>query len=411
MPERTTSRSAGGSVESQKKARLREAVYELLARILPVIREGGSIPLRSIVEAVAGEHIGDEIWRALDAREMLTFEPGKGAKSRFTNVGRAMTLQLKAIKLKIPQQLSGWAEVLAGDQGVVLHFDKGRSISACKALFCVGVESVEITRKRIFVDMEGRSFDRAFDLGGGPEPKAPAREAPGHEEPASERKPAVPEVQKAERPIAGAATRFGGVKTALRKAARDAKANINAGIGRTRRSAAASGAAAKEAAAKAAQDAKSNVQRGVRQTRASAGQSKKAAHESGRSARASAHEQLAHVGQPVSPVLQGGKPKTRRTGGGHLGLTAYPVKLPEPLAREHHAGGGLLVLRVEPHSPADEAGLLLGDTLLTLDGSPMHRPSDLKARLSPIREGQRLDAKVLRAGKTMDVTVGFGPPH
>lgn len=385
MPERTTSRSAGGSVESQKKARLREAVYELLARILPVIREGGSIPLRSIVEAVAGEQIGDEIWRALDAREMLTFEPGKGAKSRFTNVGRAMTLQLKAIKLKIPQRLSGWAEVLAGDQGVVLHFDKGRSISACKALFCVGVESVEITRKRIFVDMEGRSFDRAFDLGGGPEPKAPAREAPGHEEPASERKPAVPEVQKAERPIAEAATRFGGVKTALRKAARDAKANINAGIGRTRRSAAASGAAAKEAAA--------NVQ------------------ESGRSARASAHEQLAHVGQPVSPVLQGGKPKTRRTGGGHLGLTAYPVKLPEPLAREHHAGGGLLVLRVEPNSPADEAGLLLGDTLLTLDGSPMHRPSDLKARLSPIREGQRLDAKVLRAGKTMDVTVGFGPPH
>lgn len=384
MPPRT--KKTAGSAESEKQARLREAIYELLSRILPVIREGGSIPLRSVVEAVAGEQIGDQIRRALDAREKLTFEPAKDARSRFTNLGRAMPINLKAIKLKIPQQLSGWAEVLADDQGVVLHFDMGRSISACKALFCVGVEAVEITRKRIFVDMEGKSFDRSFDLGAGPEPK-PAREAeaPRHEVPASER--------KAERPVAEAATRFGGVKTALRKAARDAQANINAGIGRTRRSAAASGTAAKEAAFKAVQDAKANVQRGVRQSRASA------------------REQLAHAGQPTSPVLQEAKPKTRRTGGGHLGLTAYPVKFPEPLAREHHTGGGLLVLRVEPHSPADEAGLLLGDTLLTLDGSPMRRPSDLQARLSPVRVGQRLDAKVLRAGKTMDVTVGIGPPH
>lgn len=338
MPDRTKQTAA-------TKARLREAVYELLSRVLPVIRDGGSIPLRSIVEAVAGEQIDEKIRTALDAREMLTFEPAQGAKSRFANVGRAMTLELKAIKLKIPERLSGWAEMLAGDQGVVLHFDKGGSLSACKALFCVGVEAVEITRKRIFVDMEGKSFDRCYDLG------------EVHE---------VQEVQ-AQRPIAGAAERFGGVKTALRKAAR----------------------------------ARSNVQRGVRQTRASAAQSKKAAQEAGRKARTSAHEQFGHVGQPMPPV-----PRTTRRG--HLGLTAYPVKLPERLAREHHTGGGLMVLRVEPDSPAEEAGLMLGDTLLSLDGSPMRRPSDLQARIAPVRAGQTLDAKVLRAGKTVDVTVGFG---
>ncbi|ABF89530.1 PDZ domain protein [Myxococcus xanthus DK 1622] len=96
---------------------------------------------------------------------------------------------------------------------------------------------------------------------------------------------------------------------------------------------------------------------------------------------------------------------------GYLGMGAFPVRLPEKLAKTHGTQSGLKVASVEPDGPAEEAGLHPGDTLLTLEGQPLREVDDLVAQLPPERVGQTVHAKVLRAGaaKVIDLTVGAHP--
>ncbi|QDE89702.1 signaling protein [Myxococcus xanthus] len=96
---------------------------------------------------------------------------------------------------------------------------------------------------------------------------------------------------------------------------------------------------------------------------------------------------------------------------GYLGMGAFPVRLPEKLAKTHGTQSGLKVASVEPDGPAEEAGLHPGDTLLTLEGQPLREVDDLVAQLPPERVGQTVHAKVLRAGaaRDIDLTVGAHP--
>ncbi|WP_426749831.1 PDZ domain-containing protein [Myxococcus sp. Y35] len=96
---------------------------------------------------------------------------------------------------------------------------------------------------------------------------------------------------------------------------------------------------------------------------------------------------------------------------GYLGMGAFPVRLPERLAKAHGTRSGLKVASVEPEGPAEEAGLHPGDTLLTLEGQPLREVDDLLAQLPPERVGQTVHAKVLRAGaaRDIDLTVGAHP--
>ncbi|QDF03312.1 signaling protein [Myxococcus xanthus] len=96
---------------------------------------------------------------------------------------------------------------------------------------------------------------------------------------------------------------------------------------------------------------------------------------------------------------------------GYLGMGAFPVRLPERLAKVHGTQSGLKVASVEPDGPAEEAGLHPGDTLLTLEGQPLREVDDLVAQLPPERVGQTVHAKVLRAGaaRVIDLTVGAHP--
>jgi S1-C subfamily serine protease len=82
---------------------------------------------------------------------------------------------------------------------------------------------------------------------------------------------------------------------------------------------------------------------------------------------------------------------------GYLGIRTQLVALPEnlraglTLAQER----GLLIAGVAPQSPADKAGLLLGDTLLKMNGSAIEDVEDLKKHL---RVGQTVPLTVLRGG-------------
>ncbi|MFT3917536.1 MAG: S1C family serine protease [Anaeromyxobacteraceae bacterium] len=93
---------------------------------------------------------------------------------------------------------------------------------------------------------------------------------------------------------------------------------------------------------------------------------------------------------------------------GYLGVSTYPVRLPPPVATAANQYGALLVSAVEPGSPAAQAGLLLGDALLTLGGEEVADLGDLLPLLEAERIGTTLRVKLLRAGEVreLDVTVG-----
>jgi S1-C subfamily serine protease len=96
---------------------------------------------------------------------------------------------------------------------------------------------------------------------------------------------------------------------------------------------------------------------------------------------------------------------------GYLGVTAQPVRLPAVASRlvgSAQADVGLLVLSVEPDSPAERAGLLLGDTLISLDGQAVRGTDDLLGLLSEERIGAPLRAVVLRGGAVLEVSVTPG---
>lgn len=67
--------------------------------------------------------------------------------------------------------------------------------------------------------------------------------------------------------------------------------------------------------------------------------------------------------------------------------------------------GGVQVTRVEPGSPAAQAGLRAGDRLVNLDGLPMQHASELAPRIAESPPGHDAALTVLRDGHTLGVTV------
>src|SRR5215470_15817357 len=67
---------------------------------------------------------------------------------------------------------------------------------------------------------------------------------------------------------------------------------------------------------------------------------------------------------------------------GYLGISSQPVELPAAQRGGQAQERGLLVVRVEPSSPAARAGLLLGDVRVRFDGKPVADTDDLQAHVA-----------------------------
>lgn len=93
---------------------------------------------------------------------------------------------------------------------------------------------------------------------------------------------------------------------------------------------------------------------------------------------------------------------------GYLGVGAQPVRLAPSLARTAGQETGLLVLSVEPDSPAERGGLYVGDTIVTLDGEPVGDLDALLARLGGDRVGRSVPVRVARGGDVHAVEVTIG---
>ena len=90
----------------------------------------------------------------------------------------------------------------------------------------------------------------------------------------------------------------------------------------------------------------------------------------------------------------------------YLGVGVQPIRLKEALAGQET---GLMVVTVEAGGPADKAGLLQGDTIVTVDGDPLWgRLDGLFGRLGALDADSTHQFGVVRAGELKDVAVTLG---
>ncbi|MCH8339159.1 MAG: PDZ domain-containing protein, partial [Chloroflexi bacterium] len=93
---------------------------------------------------------------------------------------------------------------------------------------------------------------------------------------------------------------------------------------------------------------------------------------------------------------------------GYLGVGVQPVNLPEALAEELGQETGLILISVEPDTPAEAGGLTLGDTLLSVHGEPVRRLDDLLSMLSADLVGEEVVVRILRGGDVRELKVTVG---
>jgi S1-C subfamily serine protease len=93
---------------------------------------------------------------------------------------------------------------------------------------------------------------------------------------------------------------------------------------------------------------------------------------------------------------------------GYLGIGAYPVRLPAALEASLGQPVGLMVVGAEAEGPAEQAGILLGDVLLAIEGQPLSDLANLHAQLGEERIGKPVTLRILRAGEPREVAVTLG---
>lgn len=99
---------------------------------------------------------------------------------------------------------------------------------------------------------------------------------------------------------------------------------------------------------------------------------------------------------------------------GYLGVGMQPVRLPSNLktALNLSTATGVIVVNVEPSGPADNAGLLLGDVLVTFDGIAVSDTDDVLALLNNSdRIGKLVNVQLVRGGAlvNLDILIGERP--
>ncbi len=96
---------------------------------------------------------------------------------------------------------------------------------------------------------------------------------------------------------------------------------------------------------------------------------------------------------------------------GYLGVGMQPVRLPNNLktALNLSTATGVIVVNVEPAGPADNAGVLLGDVLVTFDGTTVSDTGDVMALLnSSDRVGKTVPVQVIRGGVLVELAIAIG---
>ena len=93
---------------------------------------------------------------------------------------------------------------------------------------------------------------------------------------------------------------------------------------------------------------------------------------------------------------------------GFIGISSTAVNLPARQRAGRSQEYGLLVTGLVDGSPADQAGLLVGDIIVGFEGTVVQEPEQLVMRLRGERVGKPATLTLLRAGAAHDVSVTVG---
>ncbi len=93
---------------------------------------------------------------------------------------------------------------------------------------------------------------------------------------------------------------------------------------------------------------------------------------------------------------------------GYLGIGIQPVRLTGALQEVAGQETGLMVMSVESNSPAEQAGLLQGDILVSLGGQALRQVDDLQSLLGSATVGQSIQGRVARSGALQELSVTIG---
>ena len=92
---------------------------------------------------------------------------------------------------------------------------------------------------------------------------------------------------------------------------------------------------------------------------------------------------------------------------GYLGISFNQIALAKEVAQPLHIeqSSGLMVISVEPDSPAKRAGLLIGDIILMLDGRQVESLHDVDRLLKSEIIGKSVKIGILRGEKLADLDI------
>ena len=88
---------------------------------------------------------------------------------------------------------------------------------------------------------------------------------------------------------------------------------------------------------------------------------------------------------------------------GSIGITFDAVENPA-IMRVYGAGSGVTVSSVVPGSPADTAGLKVGDTITSIDGKKVTKGAELVSDIASRKPGSKANLGFLRNGKTQETS-------
>jgi S1-C subfamily serine protease len=102
--------------------------------------------------------------------------------------------------------------------------------------------------------------------------------------------------------------------------------------------------------------------------------------------------------------------KKGHIGRAYLGVGMQAVRLSQKLRDSLKMSDeiGIMIASVEADSPAEKAGVMLGDVLVALDGKPLNSLRSLQSFLSGGQIGKPIRASMIRGGALIEVVITIG---
>jgi S1-C subfamily serine protease len=88
---------------------------------------------------------------------------------------------------------------------------------------------------------------------------------------------------------------------------------------------------------------------------------------------------------------------------GWLGVALQAVAVPDALRESADQSSGLMVMSVVEGGPAAQAGIVAGDIILSVDGTPAHRFRKIARHFGADSIGRKADLRLIRSGAVMTV--------